>query len=1121
MKKATKFFALIFAICILLACTFLYACGEEDNKHINVWEDGDNTTTDGGNANGGDGTANPDVVEIVSFEGATIGLTSINLKVNATSLNLSEIVKITEGANWSLYTDENLQDRVSDLSNIALQEGNNVFYLHLVSASGKTKLTYKVIVTTGFITDVQVKIFDEVVHTFEDVESDTFVNYVGPDWYGNYKLTWPSNNGVYLVEEPNQVIEPIVMENVDYTIRLDTFDSLAGATAVVKGYESNSSNTAVVEYRHALTGEYDDTYTFFNSTNVISVKNGLYYTVEFENVASALGLNETYSFENGYLYFLIEEPEIDLKPMFDALIGSLDNTIKVVNDIDDEASISFDLFFEEKYGYSTNVHVAASIDENSNTRNWIYIQLDCLGVELGFIVEMTSDGKEYVYIGQNVLDEGVVWSKLSQIENAAIFGDRIIPTLFDAINSLEDAYFDEDELYTDLNNNRRWDEGEPFEDINGNGICDENTVFDGAKVSEIIDSGLLANVPLVQTIEPAVNLIGGLLFMPVKGVNDYQGDLSCEGGYAASLNIQALRDVFSSLGPILSGLDVDFEQYQAFADMLTPFILGGTLDLTNFTFTPQGEIPVIDFFLEINDDNTFGGFTLCHAYEEFGSKVELGIKNVSFKPISVAKPKVVNDAVEDAEEFAINTQIYVSLAGVGEPVIFNVNIYPDIEVSFDEDGYVDLRFDEAYAFITFETENSLSVIAEYNAIGDGKLYIDLTAINDYLDAGLAYDELQYVVDVNLQELWDEHLENQKIQHDVVANAGAGNVTDSYFAFLNGEGYDIIELVGNLGDFIQQIEEISKYVEIEIAENDTIFTIDLANVMEVLLDWDGLIGGSDSLDHMEVGPRGESIVEVLQPDEFLYFIADIFYGVDDNAFDVDDLQSVIYDLTGIIVNLDNAYENVTFIDTLTLQNGIGISLGWYVDGEEGFTIGVLTNLIEHVEVTEYESQVLWNGDVSGYYFEDGNSVPLSCSNNVIEDKARLFTIALTKIYNAMCPSYPLDVIVWERGEVLGTLENPMSYYAGQEIYIPGYRENGESGCIYYTIEVEEGQTLTAVLNGLGAIEVVKLQDQVMEYGITIASTDGTGGPYTVPSGVTELTFACYYEYDYLLAYVTIE
>ena len=530
-----------------------------------------------------------------------------------------------------------------------------------------------------------------------------------------------------------------------------------------------------------------------------------------------------------------EEEIVDVKagPMFNALFDSIDNTIKVVNDIKDEASVSADLYVDvlaDGKTYNVDLSISGSIDAGTNANNWALVTANVLGVEIGLFAEKTMGGEEYLYLGQNILNKDVEWSKLSQAESANLLGGKAVPALLGLVAGLDgeeytdangNGKYDEGEEFVDVNGNNTWDsgkfaanepytdangdgkytaptkdkqgnitdEGDPFEDLDGNGVWTETT-FNGADVTDTIASGLLKKVGLIGTIKSAINMVGGTLFAPIDGINtieDGECDLTSDNGYAARLNIEELSGVISGVMPMLGGLlgDVNLADYQGIVDLVVPMLLGGDLDLTEMKFTPsEAGVPDIRLLVDVNSDKTFGGLHLSYETVDKATRVAFGLDNISFKANSASKPSAIVSAVEGAEELAINLGLDLELDAIQSGAAqLDLNIYPNVVVEgFGEDGYLDINFSKLYAEVILTVEEEQYYYDEVKQESGSKIvpveyvvaqynadgYEDLLINLEKVGYELGATGGQYKVPVNLQEKFDNWASPKA---SVASNAG--------------------------------------------------------------------------------------------------------------------------------------------------------------------------------------------------------------------------------------------------------------------------------------------------------------------------------------------------------------
>ena len=747
-----------------------------------------------------------------------------------------------------------------------------------------------------------------------------------------------------------------------------------------------------------------------------------------------------------------EEEVVDVKagPMFNALFDSIDNTIKVVNDIEDKASVSADLYVDvlaNGANYNVDLSISGSIDTGTKANNWALVTANVLGVEIGLFAEETSEGKEYLYLGQNILNKDVVWSKLSQAESAELLGGKAVPALLGLVAGLEDAKFAANEPYTDANGDGKYtaptkdkqgnitDEGDPFEDLDGNGVWTETT-FNGADVTDTIASGLLKKVGLIGTIKSAINMVGGTLFAPIDGINtieDGECDLTSDNGYAARLNIEELSGVISGVMPMLGGLleGVNLADYQGIVDMVVPILLGGELDLTEMKFTPsEAGVPDIRLLVDVNSDKTFGGLHLSYETVDKATRVAFGLDNISFKANSASKPSAIANAVAGAEELAINLGLDLELDAIQSGAAqLDLNIYPNVSIlGFGEDGYLDIDFSKLYAevVLTYGTpiygendeitgyEPATATIAQYNADGNEDIILKVTELARILGEGSMPDAYVFNIPVNLQEKFDNWASPKA---SVASNAGEEpekGLVDSILGIVGGiinkpegEKLDIVGLImdvaGQLGTIVDEAKALSDYV----AAKDGVATIDVEGLILALIAENGLIGeskdsitidGGEGKDDIVIAP-GE-IAKDLAKDKVLAFIANLA------DIEVADVIGLVKDFTGATLDAENAYANMEITATGYAKDGIGATISAVLgsasddESEEEYepatiSISLNANIIENK--TEYTSDIFFMEENN--YANIGGNVTL-VSNNTGKDGAKLLLNVVKQLFNGI-------------------------------------------------------------------------------------------------------------------------
>ena len=793
--------------------------------------------------------------------------------------------------------------------------------------------------------------------------------------------------------------------------------------------------------------------------------------------------------------------EVNSGYMINDVYDAINNTVKVINSIEDEASINVDLYLDltvDGVTYVAKINLAGSIDEGTYANNWAFLGVDFLGVELGLFAERTSAGKEYLYLCQNILNVEPKWSKLSQAENSNIFVDILASQIFDLIENMD------------------------------------------ASSKEEIENGFLNYVDVAQTIKNIMPLIGQIIFAPIEGVNhmeevgfqQFETDFSSENGYAGRFDVEALADLIPAIAPLLSGIEIDLAQYQGFADILVPLILGGHLDLRSFTFTPNPDaIPEIQFFIDLNEDGTFDGLHVSYETNpkmESQVKIEFGIDNVSIKATSMAKPTVITNAVARAEELAFSIGLDVESEIInGGYANFDLNVYPNLVINgFDEEGYLDVDFSKFYAEVvmTYEAEvdydyttstpiygTETKVIAQYNADGNEDLYLDLYTIG----SALGYYASTYKIPVNLSEKYAEYIQSEKDKVNgeevVVENASASGVVDNVIVMindlLNGGEVDMVGFVMNLlGDLGYVLSEVIPFIE--VFEDTT--TIDVEGLLESIFDRNGLIGGSNEPFYYydECITLGE-IAEQITTDQVLGTIADRA-GVE-----VDDLILLIEDFTGATLDADDAYANMEISISSYLQDGMGTKITAVLGADDStaeISISLSVAIIENK--TEYEDVLSEDFyEYEGTAIENGQFVTIS--NDTGKDGGKGLVDDLKGIFNNIVSDekFELDTLEYFYGTKVSEEDINETYGAvvAQSGETYGFVDAG-FGLNFY-VEAVEGSTVY-VVNAKGTEAVAQwivnpmIGPRPMQDMAVVMAESNDEAVFTIAEGQTGLMFTVY-------------
>lgn len=825
------------------------------------------------------------------------------------------------------------------------------------------------------------------------------------------------------------------------------------------------------------------------------------------------------------------EETVDVKagPMFDSLINSINNTIKVVNKIESEASVNADLYVDVKAGdatYNVKLNISGSVNSGAYAENWALVSADVLGVQVGLFAERAADNKEYLYVGQNILNEDVVWSKLDQAENAQLLEGKAVPALLNLVAGLDEAKFFAGEEFTDSadgdKDNDKWDEGEEYVDSNGNGKYDGPSMFGaGADVTDVIEAGLLNKISILNTVKSVVNIVGGLLFAPIDGVNtieDGTTDLSTADGYAARLNIEELSGVISGVMPFLKDLlkDVTLSDYQEIVDMVVPMLLGGELNLTDMTFTPiPNSIPDIRLLVDINDDDTFGGLHLSYETADKATKVAFGLDNISFKAEGAAKPAAIADAVEDAEEIAINLGLDIELEAIaGGYANLDLNVYPNVSVGFDEDGYLALDLSKLYAEVVMTYANvdnagaeTSAVIAQYNADGGEDIILNLGLVAEQFGSSAS----TYKIPVNLQDKYDAFIQSEKDKANatedegedvVVENAGLVDTVIGAVGSIMAPGADVlsivIDLAGQIGTIVDEVTALAEFVTVE----DSTATVDLEALILALIADDGLIGESEKavfgLYNEEGVKEDVALADIMAKDAVLDNIAALVNALmyegavaeEDRAtttyamwsetaelVTTADIIALVYDFTHATLDADDAYANMEISATGFAQgNGAnGEGLGAIVsavlgadDNTAEIKLGLNASLIANKEVYEDTLGAATFYEYEAYAIQNGSFITVS--NNTGNDGAKLLVNDIKKIFNSIVDEERFQLSTFELywGNVIA--DNYTEVVADSY----GYAEDGNGmSLIISALDAPAGSTVTIYnfANGVSVAQMV--------------------------------------------------
>lgn len=697
-----------------------------------------------------------------------------------------------------------------------------------------------------------------------------------------------------------------------------------------------------------------------------------------------------------------EVEDVDyLTPMLQDVVGAIDNTIKGITDIDKAASVSASIFVDVEVDgetYNVALDIAGSIDKENNNKNWAQIDANVLGVEVSLFA-VNNGEVEDLYIAQNILNEEKQWNKLSQFEDANVLSNLACNGIIDAVADLLDNE-------------------------------DEKT---GATLEQQINGGILNS--LAGGMLGAVGAVGGALFVPGEGADV---DFSTADGYAAGINVEGISKLLEGLGSILSSLPAE---YHGIIETAVGILLGGELDLSAGTFVPGAadKTPTIELAFGVKDD-LFTGLEISYALPDLS--VEFGINNLSLKGTSASYDVPFKG---EPEELAIALDLDLTVPGIVEDVVSaEINVYPNVKMSFDNDGYVALDLSGLYAYATADIAGENYTIAEYNMNPDypEDLFIDLTpiinALNDAANANLSTqvypinDITVFRVPVDLQSKFNNMIADEKASKAPVAsnaikvNGKDKNVVDYVLedivpGLFNEDGsFNIGGVVGVLGQVGAIVEEIKPILETEglfdaaIEGSTATATINLEVLMDALLnDSDiitGITGEWNSFDLYNAdGTKAEdmTLASILAEENVLGNIVALVNTLiyenyaknvaeGETALSYADFFASEYaptqltenmvilslkQLAGATVTADEFYTGLEATVSGYAQNGIGAALEVAIaDGKLG--IGIGARIIDNVAKTEETvPSIYYMGDQNGYAYIDQYQSEVSASTKV--------------------------------------------------------------------------------------------------------------------------------------------
>ena len=701
-----------------------------------------------------------------------------------------------------------------------------------------------------------------------------------------------------------------------------------------------------------------------------------------------------------------------LKAMLNDIVKTVDDTVKVAGAIKDQASITATIFVDvevydeeakEMVPYHVELNIMGSMDKTNADKTWALVQADILDVKVNIFAVDSANG-ETLYIGQNILNEGVKWSRLSQFEDANLLTDFVCKELFGLIGKLQQ------------------DSGDKLE------------------------AGILSGVEgLTGILDIAGNLT--TLIQPAD-----KADYTTATGYGAKLDLSGLSGVMGMLGSLNLTDDI-----KGIIEMVGGILLGGTLDLDNAAapFTPGEEKVDIGLSVDKNADGTFAGLGLSYKRGE-NLKVAFGLKDVAFKAASLATSdnaivKAAYEDVKSAGELAIALNLDLNLPGVSEETLkATINVFPNIKVGF-VNGAVKADFTDMYAYADLVVGENTYEIAQYNVneeypedliINLEPLFAEFSA--EYKAGGYSMSDMPFVyrVPVDLQAKTG----NWTAPAPANAEGGAStNIIDVLYTKIAGmfgpEGFkfDIGAIMGLVGE-LENIGAAFESYKDNITMGKGSITVNFETLMaELLAPNTGLISTIQSdwnnfslikyVDEVPTLVENLKLADLLKKEDVLanivalvnssvydgyvkgyvpadeedvpYSYAD-FYAYVADELTVDQILTTIKAFTGADISATNLYENLalTLAGHAQTADGIGASIAISAGADDAVktaSIGLSLKLIENKavytgDVIAYEGDVMLREMVSAGRGEAPN-YDKAYSNNTGNDGAALLLEAL--------------------------------------------------------------------------------------------------------------------------------
>ncbi len=552
-----------------------------------------------------------------------------------------------------------------------------------------------------------------------------------------------------------------------------------------------------------------------------------------------------------------EETPSYLNEALPALINGVDNAVRELASIEDEAYIGADLSLsvivgegEEAFDLDVALSLKASLSEKTTAKNWAFVEIAIGGDEgntVALFAEAASAGEEVIYVGQSLTDAEYKWSKLSQLDVSELAeGSPIVGSLLTGEGGLISNVF---EAIVKLQSQKVSSEFMAWDDTFG----------------VLADKGFLGS-----------STIGGMQSIIAEVASDLiptsKSTVNGSTVYEATLNIPSLGGAISGLGG-----EIDLSGYKDIIDAIGPILLGLTYD----QITGNGSVsedpddyPVIKLIITVAEDGSLSGLAISYAYDVVLAEgtdptfVSLALDIENLEVSTSAKAVERPDGVEGAEEFAAHITLDAAVPALNdEQASASVDLYvnPAVKLGWDADGYVAIDFSglEGYATLSYQRGTGALVqnvmIAQYNSELGG-FVIDLEPVYKLAGTTSVNGTYDYFIALDAQTMYDNWIADQKAAATTPAAApmnaasDVDTIIDTIAEMVENKKFDFGGVMGLISPVINAFNSIGAIFEdtslVDVPELDNnatsaTVTVKLVNLMSELLASDGLIGGLKS------------------------------------------------------------------------------------------------------------------------------------------------------------------------------------------------------------------------------------------------------------------------------------